>query len=433
MFALNKICPIHSGPWMLNNASERAYDRAMNCFFIGILFALVSLEGVQRFYVHRYHVYWPISGGHFQATAGLVGVFAVHWLRAASWTERKALVASATMLGALFAGMPGLSFKNSAALIGLALADASIAINVLWIIRERGISPLRLRNMRDAWFILLAGLLAGPMIAFSTYYGPLNDGHIFAFEETLGIRIEALVHAVFAQVPLGREGMEWIYGAAEAIFVFPLFTAAPRANPLLPALVAVGAIGYVFYALCPAIGIQLPAYYQSIWPAADLDPADFISSDRFVMLTRNTVPSIHAACAYLMLFNAWRFTPTQRRWVVACGLITLISAIENGQHWFTDLVIALPYTVATLALTNPDLVGQWKTRIKLASAGYAATLFWMVLIRQNWIDAIDGRGVGWALTALTIVASIRLLRQHDAALGREPITVAPAIAPSVAS
>ena len=426
MFDISKIIPLQSGPWMPKDASERAYDRAMNCFFIGILFALCTLESVQRLYVHRYHVYWPISGGHFQATAGLLGLFVIHWLRAVSWTERKALLATAMMLGALFAGLPGHEFKNNAALLGLALVNASTAINVVWIVRERGITPRRLRNMRDAWFILLAGLLAGPMIDFSTHYGPLNDGHIFAFEETLGIRVEALVHAIFAQVPFGSEGMDWIYGAAEAIFVFPLFTVAPRANPLLPALVAVGAIGYVFYALCPAIGIQIPAYYESIWPTTGLAPADFISSDRFAFLTRNTVPSIHAACAYLLLFNAWRFTPAQRRWVVACGVITLVSAVENGQHWFTDLIIALPYTVATMALTNPDLVGQWRTRLKLASIGYAVTFFWMVSIRQNWMDAIDGRGVGWALTALTIAVSLWLLRQHDAALGREPILVAPA-------
>src|SRR5579875_1723143 len=283
--------------WMPTAPSERAYDRAMNIAFLGIVAGLLGLEAVQRLYVGAYHVYWPLAGGGFQATFGMVGLFAIHWLRAGCPRERQALMASAIILGFSLAFLRGVAFKNDYAFVGLTLVQASMATHAIWVLREKRLSPLRLRNIRDSWFVLLAGLLAGPMLDLSTHYGPLNDAHIFAFEERLGVRVESLVHALVMLFPFGHDFLDWIYSMTEAIFVVPLLTSRPRANPFVPSLVGVGAIGYGLYALCPAIGIQIAAYYSSLWPAANVAPADFAYLTGFAAFPRNCVPSIHAACA----------------------------------------------------------------------------------------------------------------------------------------
>jgi hypothetical protein len=401
--------------------SDRFYDRMMNGAFVALVLCLCALEGVQRTYLHGHHVYWPLFGGGFQATAGMLGLFTIHWLRAVSPKERTALFFATIVIGLSLARLPALGFKNTYALLGLALTLASTAVNTIWILREKGITRLRLRNVRDAWFVLLAGLLAGPMLELSTYYGPLSDMNIFVFEEHLGIRVESLVHAVVAQFPFGHEILDWVYGATEAIFGVSLFTSKPRANPFVPALIGVGTIGYCLYALCPAIGIQLPAYYQSIQSGANLVPADFAYRVGFSTVPRNCVPSIHAACAYLMLFNAWRFRPALRRCVVAFGILTLCSAIEIGLHWFTDLVIAFPYAIATMALTNPDLATHRMARLKIVGIGYACTLFWMIGIREDWTGAVTRPALEWAFIIVTVGVGLVMLSWHDRALGRRVV------------
>ncbi|HLI20230.1 MAG TPA: hypothetical protein VKV32_03870, partial [Stellaceae bacterium] len=129
---------------------------------------------------------------------------------------------------------------------------------------------------------------------------------------------------------------------------------------------------------------------------------------------------------YLMLFNVWRFPVSLRRWVIAFGVLTLFSAIEIGLHWFTDIVIALPYTVATMALVNPDLATNKLVRFKVAGVGYGLTLFWMIGIRENWMGISADSAIEWALIGLTIFVSLMLLRQHDMALGKAATPYRPA-------
>ncbi|MDE2165112.1 MAG: phosphatase PAP2 family protein [Alphaproteobacteria bacterium] len=398
-------------------SADAAYDCAMNLVFIGMFLALCGLEVAKRLYLGG-SVIWTLHSAGFRTNAPLMVLFVVHWRRAGGGAERFGLIAAALAVTAVFATIFAGSFASHLSLVGLALVHASILVNVGCMIRERGISPERLRAMRDAWFVPMVVLLSTPMIDLSSSFGPLRDANIFLFEGLLGIRPEAAVHLLIAAVPSGHAAMEWIYGATAAVFAVPLLTRRARSNPLTLAMVGVGLFGYGCYMLCPAVGTFIAGYDRSLWPAAPIGPLNFDVPGVFAGVPRNCVPSIHAACAYLLIFNAWRFAPRLRRALVVFGMLTLLSAIEIGLHWAADLLVALPFTFATMALTETEPGLVFRIRAPIIAAGYGLTFAWALALRGDWLWRTHSSALAWSAVALTLAASVLLKWRLDYALGR---------------
>jgi hypothetical protein len=89
--------------------------------------------------------------------------------------------------------------------------------------------------------------------------------------------------------------------------------------------------GWGFYHLCPATG---PAFAFQSWPEPDASP---LSSP---VGARNCMPSLHFTWALLCVFN------TRGAWRIAFGafaILTALSAVACGQHYFVDMLAAAPF------------------------------------------------------------------------------------------
>ena len=79
-----------------------------------------------------------------------------------------------------------------------------------------------------------------------------------------------------------------------------------------------------------------------------------------------------------------------------------------GEHYFIDLVVALPFTVAMTAATTRSVpMISIERRLALFGGG-ALTLVWLVLLRSgvNWAHVFPV--FSWSIVVATLVVSVAL-------------------------
>jgi len=124
--------------------------------------------------------------------------------------------------------------------------------------------------------------------------------------------------------------------SVEAVyFALPLAIAlawvVSRSWRFLAACILGGIAGWFCYLLCPATG---PEMAFRGWPSSGA--ATLLSPEG----PRNCMPSLHFAWALFCAFN------TRGAWRIAFGgfaLLTAFAAVACGQHYFVDMVAAVPF------------------------------------------------------------------------------------------
>jgi hypothetical protein len=79
-----------------------------------------------------------------------------------------------------------------------------------------------------------------------------------------------------------------------------------------------------------------------------------------------------------------------------------------GEHYFIDLVVALPFTVAMTAATTTSVPMQLTERRLAVLGGGALTLMWLVLLRSVVDWAHVSPMLSWSMVMATVAVSIAL-------------------------
>jgi hypothetical protein len=129
---------------------------------------------------------------------------------------------------------------------------------------------------------------------------------------------------------------------------------------------------------------------------------------------RNAMPSMHMAWVIL----AWWLAGNLRSWVKGVCLFflvfTLTATLGTGEHYFIDLIVALPFSLAIYSLLALD-VPIWATeRISVFLMGSLCTTLWLVLLRYEIPLFVRVRGLSWALILVTVVGVYFYQRQLSA-------------------
>lgn len=153
---------------------------------------------------------------------------------------------------------------------------------------------------------------------------------------------------------LGLDGFaltRWLVGVGLYRFVPPVYASLPLALALAWALersrtllrsAVIGAVAALpLYFLVPAVG---PQYAFSGFPSPMATPA--VPGFH----PRNCFPSMHLSWALLIALNArgriWRMVA-----IVYAGL-TAVVTVASGEHYFIDLIVAIPFTFAVQAVAE---------------------------------------------------------------------------------
>ena len=115
---------------------------------------------------------------------------------------------------------------------------------------------------------------------------------------------------------------------------------------MLAATVIAGACGFALYFLCPVVGpvVSFGPFYPDSLPTVPLDPALLMAIGD---APRNGMPSLHTIWALLIWFNVEGLSAGLRRGLRVFVLLTLWAVMSpEGSHWFMDIVVSVPLSVA---------------------------------------------------------------------------------------
>jgi hypothetical protein len=349
------------------------------------------------------------------------GTYAMYRL----WEPHAARAHRAALVGASIALVPlaGVPFEMLDSLRGLGLALLALGAVGLGCIVVRAIedSPERTvwrGRLAAALYVPLATSMTPFFLWLSGRINPVYDLYVFAFEDTLGVRLPVLAVRLFEDVPaIGTVSGICYY--ALPLGIAALFVLQERGRMQADILVgfALSAlIGFSLYFVFPVVGPL--TVYGDAFPDA-LPPLGSVVAKALVIETgapRNGMPSLHTAWALLIWFNARGLAPLPRAGFRLFAALNLLATIGlHDAHWATDLVVGAPVAVAVQALcgTAAPLLGarRW------LGAGAALVIIWLWFAALRWgVDVFAAvPGLSWAAVAATIAALALLLRWQDAA------------------
>ena len=125
-----------------------------------------------------------------------------------------------------------------------------------------------------------------------------------------------------------------------------------RGFDVLVGVVVAGALGFALYSIVPAAG---PIYRWGaafpLHPPNEIAPA-LARADGYP----NAMPSVHMACAIIMLAALWPVGLKERAFGLLFVALTVTATLGFGQHYLIDLIVAAPFGAMAwlVALRPPD-------------------------------------------------------------------------------
>jgi len=257
--------------------------------------------------------------------------------------------------------------------------------------------------------------------------------NLYAFDGTLRVQLPFLIGQWFQKLP-------WFYSISFFFYIgLPIVIAVVYTGVLLrdtrrslsamTAFLVTGPIGILFYNLLPALG---PVHvFNEAFP---WHPLSFAQLHKLfveplpIAGARNAIPSLHMGWVIL----AWWFSrglSLWRRTIAALFLLfTFFSTMGTGEHYFVDLVAAVPFSLFIKSLCSFEL--SWTSRARLLGLSTGASLLgtWFLLLRFAPKAFLFSALPPWALIMLTVAVCLYL----EKALERLPVFHSTAAAPEAA-
>ena len=300
---------------------------------------------------------------------------------------------------------------------GLWLGLASL-VAFYWI-GWRGADTENRRTARDA---LLGGLFIVLWSAFVFTYlrttlalHPATfDAMLYRFDGTLGFQPSAVVAKWATGLPPTLDVLEAVYECmAFGYAVVYGLTLRRRVQPPINLMLiwAVGGmLGFLAYHLYPAAG---PRYlFGASFPHA-LPPVEAVPSAPTIVVPtpRNAMPSLHVGWLIILWVYA-RLLGS--RWIDrACALVlglTVLATLAKGEHYLIDLVVAVPFFAAVLAISLRSVPWDDPRKRGVVAAGLGLWFAWIVALRFGLgvFEAVPG--LSWVAIAGTLYWGVLLYR-----------------------
>ena len=164
-------------------------------------------------------------------------------------------------------------------------------------------------------------------------------------------------------------------------------------------------IGFVFYNFFPALG---PIYVFKTgfpwYPLTTVQASHLAVKPIPLAGFRNAMPSLHAGWAYLVFWYSSRLSRLERILAAVFLVFTLITTLGTGEHYFIDLLVAVPFAVFILSLTNHLVHRPAKPSFTPLFAGLAMILVWFAALRFGLQFFWKSPVIPWAACLLTLAA-----------------------------
>lgn len=298
-------------------------------------------------------------------------------------------------------GLFAITLTPTAAVVQVALLAAGV--------RDR--RPER-RQALIRGLLLVVGMLVDTLTFNSLgQLNPTYDTAMFNLDQRLLVRIPSMAMHMLDSIPKFYS-VTWLayVNTPAMVALFDALSSRGRRGLSMILLFMLGApVVYLCYHIVPTAGPPFldPNYYHQVWSTRRLLPS--ATSVLKVGPVRNCMPSYHAAAAYFLLSNLrYLKRPIDRLVIVAAALFTILSALTVGEHWFVDLVVALPFAMSVNAfLEQFPRPSKRQAMIGLVQAITVAA--WLYAIVSNSFARWPIESA-WVAVAATSVSSAILFR-----------------------
>ncbi len=390
--------------------------RLLGASLVALLLAIVEEALGQRGLVtppHRELESFFRFGNWFLASS-LLGSFLIY---ASARADRRAVFQTAMVGLSLDAGI-GLARRAQeqhpaviAMNFGAGLGVAAIAASALRVVRETGgDETARVERLATLFasaliptFIVLARALLDLTIALhpTTYdaFLLLADSSFkvqpsFTVGRWLGTSgpLHAVILFIYVQLPL----------AFSIVYALRAKTTRPRFE-LLAAFVVAGLIGCAVYHAFPAVGPKPMSgeAWPNVFPVRKDLSAGLVVAPPFF---RNCIPSLHTTWALFLVWYSRPLAMPVRIFSATWLALTLIATLGLGEHYFVDLVIAVPFALGVRALTASDVPRRASIRKTALTLGAALFGAWLIVLRFE-IETISQAPTFMVGAALATVAT----------------------------
>jgi cytochrome P450 len=387
------------------------------------LFLLTEVVGLTGLVRHIRPVYLYEITSNILFAIGFGSPLLLHLSSLPPWRElRRTLLAGALLWLLLVApwaaGRPGGPFQ--------ALTESDRALLIARLITGLGLASIGALSLR-AWdqpgpertvaLLYLLPSLVALVFTFEacifmnftvSFFPTTYDSFAYAADEGYGFQPSFVVGRLFAAQPVLAGVCQVIYIAASATlaFVFTLQLRARRPPPVdaLTVLLALVLIGYSFYFFYPVCG---PIFaFGTAFPNFPASADEVFAGGKMAVekAWRNGMPSLHLGSALLAYWHAWPYG----RWArVAAGVFvtgTALATLGLGEHYFVDLVVALPFALGVHALCTPGLQGIRRERNAALIGSLVLLALWYALLLYA-VPVLHGSPpFTWGLTLISTAA-----------------------------
>lgn len=120
---------------------------------------------------------------------------------------------------------------------------------------------------------------------------------------------------------------------------------------------------------------------------------------------RNGMPSMHFGWMF-MATTIWLQSHTTR-WsrmvLVAMTVCVALATLYLGEHYLIDLIVAVPFCLASIALTTTGVAFSRPERWQTVLLGFGCWLTWVLLMRNQIAFFLDHAWACWMLTTATAI------------------------------
>jgi hypothetical protein len=340
-----------------------------------------------------------------------------------AWKQLLGVVVFAALLAGL--DLRFLDYKSTwpvwASFVGLS-SFFLMLLRLIWYEEEK--RRLALYTVIPAFLFLASEWCADIFLAWTQHAQPrVLDLYLYSFDASMHVQIPFVVGRLFEKsFAFAMTSMLVYIGLPMAIglcYAGCLKNDRKNALPAFVALLITGPLGAIFYNFFPAMG---PVHiFKGDFPFHPLATAQ-VARLQLETVTgdgaRNAIPSLHAAWAFLVVWYSRRLSLPER--MIAAGFLvfTLCATMGSGEHYFIDLVVAVPFSLLVVAVSHLLLGPARQRYVAALAAGLGMTVIWLVVLRQVprffWISPL----IPWAACLLTVAAAGLCVRLTDAGTAR---------------
>lgn len=244
--------------------------------------------------------------------------------------------------------------------------------------------------------IVMPSLLCLSIPTTHQYY--TYDPHLYALDSLWGVQASFIIAKFLRSETIYSKFMMLVYDylpiwmmlAQILVYRWNIQQKKSHIPSFIPAIffALIAVCGELSYSFLPAVGVELYCGTNSFpngpWPAANMNP---VPIEAPYYLHRNCMPSLHFSWILAVYYSLYRSKPIYRQVALLLVFLTVLSTFSVGCHYLIDLIMAVPFTMALLAITMPE--AKKKTRLIGAIFGLASFSGWLCLFKYSITTALQ--------------------------------------------